>query len=112
MNRRMLLFVLGGLAVALALAVGVSRYASTQPDGLSKVATDEGLDGEQVDHALDEGPLAGYSTRGVDDQGMSKGLAGVVGVGVTFLVAGGAVRLATRGRPTPTRAEQPATVAS
>lgn len=83
--------VLVGLLVALVLAAGVSYYASSDPDGLNKVAADKGFDDSERDHALGDSPLAGYETSGVDDGRLSGGLAGVVGVGVTFLVVGGLV---------------------
>jgi hypothetical protein len=80
-------FIAGGLIVALALAFFVSPSASGEPDGLNKVAIDKGFDSTQKDHSLDDGPLAGYGVKGVDDQRVSKGLAGAIGVAVTFGLA-------------------------
>ena len=91
MNRRSWGFVVAGLVVALVLAFGVSRYASSQPDGLEKVAADHALDTGEQAHAAADGPLADYSTRGIDDAGLSTGVAGVVGVVITFALAGGLV---------------------
>jgi hypothetical protein len=79
------------LLVALVLAGGASYWASSAPDGLDKVATDQGFDKGAKDHQLDDSPLAGYETSGVGDGRLSGGLAGVVGVGVTFLLVGGLV---------------------
>ena len=76
--------VVGGLLVALGLAFFVSRFASSSPDGLNKVAIDQGFDDTQTNHATADGPFAGYGVKGVDDQGLSTGLAGIVGVAVTF----------------------------
>ena len=87
MSRRALLVT--GLLVALLLAGGVSYFASSDPDGLNKVAADEGFDKGAKNHDLDDSPFAGYETSGVDDGRVSGGLAGVAGVGVTFLIAGG-----------------------
>lgn len=87
MSRRALL--VAGLLVALLLAGGVSYFASSDPDGLNKVAADEGFDEGAKDHDLDDSPFAGYETSGVGDGRVSGGLAGVAGVGVTFLIAGG-----------------------
>ncbi|MDQ3660052.1 MAG: PDGLE domain-containing protein [Actinomycetota bacterium] len=78
------LFVLGGLLVAIALALLASPFASSSPDGLSKVAIDQGFDDRAKEHALEDGPLAGYGIRGVDNERMSKGLSGLIGVLVTF----------------------------
>jgi len=78
------LFIVGGLLVTLALAFFVSPYASSSPDGLNKVAEDEGFDGAAREHALDDGPVAGYAVEGVDDAKLSKGLSGIIGVTLTF----------------------------
>lgn len=98
MNRRTAVFVLGGLLVAFVLAFGVSRLASSQPDGLERVAMDKGINAEERDHTLADGPFADYSTQGVDDDGLGTGVAGLVGVVATFVVAGGAVWIAAEVR--------------
>lgn len=89
-------FFIGGLFIAVLLVFGVSRYASSAPDGLEKVAADKELDSGEKPHALSDGPFADYETRGVEDSGMSTGVAGLVGVVITFVIAGGLVGLATR----------------
>lgn len=102
MSRRTRGVVLVGMLVTLLLAGFGSYYASTSPDGLARVSIDKGLDkgldkGEQ-DHALGDSLLAGYSVRGVGDERLSGGLAGVAGVCLTFLLVGGiAVALRRRG---------------
>lgn len=101
MSRRTRWFFAGGLAVALALAFGVSRLASSEPDGLERVAAERALDTAEEPHALADGPFAGYSTRGVEDPGLATGVAGVVGVLATFAVAGALVRVATAHRRVP-----------
>lgn len=82
-------FLAAGLLVALALAGIVSYYASSSPDGLEKVAADQGLDTNATDHSLADGPLADYGVSGVENERLSVGLAGVIGVAVTFAFAGG-----------------------
>jgi PDGLE domain len=88
-HRRLALFVAAGLAVALAVAFFLSPEASRQPDGLNRVAIDQGFAGEEAGHRLEDSPLAGYQVKGVGDDRLSTGLAGVIGVTVTFAVAGG-----------------------
>jgi cobalt/nickel transport protein len=83
-RKNLMLFVVGGLIVALGLAFFVTPLASTSPDGLQKVASDQGFADTERDHAVDDGPLAGYGVRGVEDDSLSTGLAGVIGVAVTF----------------------------
>jgi cobalt/nickel transport protein len=99
-------FVVAGLGLAAALAFFVSPHASGEPDGLNRVAIDEGFADQEDNHALADAPTAGYAVEGVDDEGLSTGLAGLIGVAVTFAVAGGlflAVRRAggTRRSPPP-----------
>ena len=92
---------LAGLLVTLLLAGVVSYYASESPDGLNSVASKQGFDKGAKDHAADDSPLAGYSTRGVDDERLSGGLAGVAGVGLTFLIVGGVTLVLRRRRANP-----------
>ena len=78
------LFLLGGLLVAAGLALFVSGFASSSPDGLEKVARDKGFLQQARDHLFADGPLAGYTVRGIDDQRLSTGVSGLIGVLVTF----------------------------
>jgi cobalt/nickel transport system permease protein len=88
-----------GLVASLVLAGFLSFYASANPDGLEKVAHDQGIDKKQDRHAAAGSPLADYGLRNVSDARLSGGLAGVIGVGVT-VVAGSAVFWAVRRRRT------------
>jgi hypothetical protein len=74
------------LAVAFGLAFFVSPYASSEPDGLERVAIDSGFADQAREHALADGPLADYSVSGVDGAGLSTGLAGLIGVALCFLI--------------------------
>ncbi|MEV0905862.1 energy-coupling factor ABC transporter permease [Streptomyces hokutonensis] len=88
---------LTGLVASLLLAGFVSFYASSNPDGLEKVAADQGIDRAAKEHASADSPLANYGVRDVEDARLSGGLAGVIGVGVT-VVAGTGVFWAVRRR--------------
>ena len=94
-------FLLGFLIVALVIAGGLSYFASPHPDGLDRVTLEgcqvvevdgeEQLDGSCIaqnaqDSATAGSPLADYSIVGGDG---TVGPAGIVGVLVTALVAGG-----------------------
>lgn len=93
-------WVAAGIAVvALLLAGVVSYYASANPDGLEYVAERTGFLDSASEHGAADGPLADYSTKGVDDARLSGGLAGVIGTVVVLLVAGGLILLVRR-RPT------------
>lgn len=74
----------GGLIVALGLAFFVSPFASSSPDGLNKVAIDQGFADQEQEHALADSPLAGYGVKGVEDERLSTGLSGIIGVAITF----------------------------
>ena len=83
-----------GLLVALLLAGVVSGFASSSPDGLERVAEDEGFASKAEEHAAADGPFADYELRG----GGATGVAGVVGVVVVLVLAtGGAYALRGRG---------------
>ena len=67
----------GGLALALLVVALLAPRASDAPDGLERVAEDEGF----ADRASERsGPLAGYAIPGVDGEAASTILAGAVGV--------------------------------
>lgn len=88
-----------GLLVALTLAFFVAPEASSKPDGLNKVAAEEGFADDETAHDLEDSPLAGYGVDGVDDDRLGTGLAGVLGVAVTFALGSGVFLLARRARP-------------
>jgi cobalt/nickel transport system permease protein len=86
---RGLAFVTLGLAIG--VAVGAAYFASARPDVLAAAATRFGLSGRET--SLVAAPFAGYAApRG------GPWVAGVVGVGVLFLLAWGVTRLVLRGR--------------
>ncbi|WP_433284348.1 PDGLE domain-containing protein [Pseudonocardia sp. CA-142604] len=111
-NRRSARFFIGFLAVALLVAGVLSYLASPDPDGLDTVALDgcqvvetdagEHLDGTCIaqnagEHAFAASPLADYAVGGSDG---TVGLAGVIGVLVTVVVAGALFQvLRKRGGP-------------
>jgi cobalt/nickel transport system permease protein len=78
------IFLLGGLLVAIGLAMLVSGFASSSPDGLNKVAADHGIAADAKAHRFESGPLAGYAVKGVGNGRLSTGISGLIGVLVTF----------------------------
>ncbi|KUO18894.1 energy-coupling factor ABC transporter permease [Streptomyces dysideae] len=91
---------LTGLATSLVLAGFVSFYASSNPDGLEKVAADQGIDEKAEEHAAADSPLADYGVKDITDARLSGGLAGVIGVGVTAVAGTGVFRAVRRRRTT------------
>ena len=98
-------FWLVGLAVALVIAGVASWYASGSPDGLEWAAERAGFLDTAEDSAVAGSPLADYSVSGLENGRFSGGLAGVLGVLPTLVLAGGLTRLLRRRRPT--QKEQP-----
>jgi cobalt/nickel transport protein len=111
-------FVIGFLLVALVIAGGLSYFASSDPDGLDSVTLNgctvsETAEGEQLDgtciaqnatdHQLAGSPLADYAVAGRDG---TTGLAGIIGVLVTALVAGLVFRVLRPSGSRPDRASE------
>jgi cobalt/nickel transport protein len=107
------IFLLTGLLVALLLAGVVSSFASSSPDGLDSAARKgctfdaqgnitggDCLARRETDNQTAHSPLAHYGIRGLDGP-LSTGLAGAIGVLLTFGVGYGVFRLVRR----PTRTE-------
>jgi hypothetical protein len=81
------IFLIIGLAVAVGLAVFVSPYASSSPDGLEKVAETQSFLEDGRLHALQESsPVPDYAFPGVDDPRLATALAGFVGTLMVALV--------------------------
>jgi cobalt/nickel transport protein len=87
---------IAGLAVALLVAGVLSWYASASPDGLEWAAEQAGFLDTAEDSAAAGSPLADYGVAGIGSERLSAGLAGVVGVLVTLLLAGGLTMLLRR----------------
>jgi len=78
-------FIIIGLGISLVVAFFVSPWASSLPDGLEKVIEKlvaGGETGEAVHAPL--APLPDYGVPGVRSEGLSTGLAGVIGTVLVF----------------------------
>ena len=76
-----------GIVIALAIVFVLAPNASSNPDGLEKVAEDK----EFIDEGEDPGYrwLPDYTTPGVDNEYWSTVLSGAIGVGIMVAVVGG-----------------------
>ena len=81
-------FYIAGFLISLFLAGVVSFYASSSPDGLEKVAEDIGFIETAKEHNNADGTLADYGVKGIQNERASVGVAGVIGVIGTAIVAG------------------------
>lgn len=93
-------FFLTGLGIALVIAAVVSPFASSNPDGLERVAEDLGfVNREHAEPPAKKLPFArafdGYALRGVPAP-VATPIAGVVGVLAALGLAGGIGKLLTR----------------
>ena len=83
------------------LAVVVSQFAVDDPDGLEKVATEEGFVDSARDPALADVVFADYATRGIGDETLSLAIAGLAGVVITSLVGYGVFAASWQAGPKP-----------
>jgi cobalt/nickel transport protein len=89
-------FYISGFIASLFLAGVVSFYASSHPDGLEKVAEEIGFLETAKENTNAGVVFSDYGTKGVDNERASVGIAGVIGVLGTAVVAGVAFRLIAR----------------
>jgi cobalt/nickel transport system permease protein/cobalt/nickel transport protein len=82
-------FFVAFLLLALLVAGVASYYASSHPDGLEFVAEKTGFLASADDSPTAASPLADYSTKGIDDERLSGGVAGVAGSVMVLTLAGG-----------------------
>ena len=99
MQRRNLALLAGGLVVALLVVIGLAPTASSDPDGLQRVAADEGFSDDAQGAPFEL--LPGYSIPGVDNEAASTIFAGTIGtlaVAALALAAGWLLRQRARSR--------------
>jgi ABC-type Fe3+ transport system permease subunit len=85
---------IGGLLIAVLVVVVLAPLASTDPDGLERVAEDLGFL-DQAENVVG-GLLGGYSIPGLEDPAISTIVSGLVGIAIVVLVIIGIGRLLAR----------------
>lgn len=95
-------FIATGLGIALLVAVFLSPFASSDPDGLDRVSQDQQFDSKATENpAAHQLPFYGlfdeYALRGVPE-GIATPLAGLIGTIVAFGLAWGAGKVFVKGR--------------
>jgi cobalt/nickel transport system permease protein len=91
-------FAIAAVLVTLVVAGVVSQFAGSAPDGLQKVAEDQGFAAAEQPHAFDSSVFAGYATEGVSNENVSLAVAGITGSLLTLAVGGGLVLAVRRPR--------------
>lgn len=84
--------------IAAALALFVSPFASSSPDGLESVAQAHGIDASQATPVWQFSPLGDYRLPGIESEGVSAALAGLIGTIALFALVIGAGRVLGRKR--------------
>jgi len=77
------------LLLALVVAAFLSPFASTNPDGLDRVAHDLGFGGKGEAKGLFKTLIPNYELPGIENKAIATSLAGVLGTLFTFGVAYG-----------------------
>lgn len=93
--------VIGGVLVAIVCATVISQFAAEDPDGLERVAIEQGFAEQGEDHALESGIFSEYATEGIDNQTLSLAIAGASGTLITLLVGYGLFRAGRNRRSRP-----------
>ena len=87
-NAPLWIFAGAALVVAILLAVFLSPFASSSPDGLEKVAEDKGFirAAEETEPSWTHSPLPDYQVTAIRNERVSTGVSGLVGVLITVAV--------------------------
>lgn len=97
-RRSIAVLVVAGMVLSTILAAVVSLVASSAPDGLERVAIDEGFADTQAPSASQDSPLAGYVVDGQEHR-LSASAAGLAGVALTAVLAFGLFAVLKPRRP-------------
>lgn len=74
---------IGAVVIVLAVGVGLSQFASSQPDGLEYIAQEQGFAQTADNHALEDAPLAGYGENLEGSSGAATAVSALIGIVAT-----------------------------
>jgi len=97
-DKKTWIFISVALLVAVLLAMLISPFASSSPDGLEKVAEDKGFleKAEEQEPTWKHSPIPDYAVGGIENESLATALAGVIGTVLTFAVGLGLAKLIVR----------------
>lgn len=81
------------LLIAILVALILSPFASTYPDGLEKVAQKLAFAKKAVSSFARFSPMPEYAIRGISNGKISTAIAGVIGTVITFIVVFGVMKV-------------------
>lgn len=91
MKRSSLFIVIAGILIAISIAVFLSPFASSFPDGLERVAEKYGFSHMDQKNVSEKSvPAADYTLPGIKNKKNSTAAAGLIGTLAVFLIAWGA----------------------
>lgn len=76
--------ILLALVVSIAVAAFISPFASSDPDGLERVAEDKGFIHRSEGKEIAKSPMPDYVMPGIENETMAGSMAGVAGTILTF----------------------------
>lgn len=88
------------LIAALAVAAFLSPFASSNPDGLDRVAQDLGFEEKSEGKGLFESLIPDYKFPGIENEAVATSLAGIVGTLLTFGIAFGLGKVVSKRKKT------------
>ncbi len=92
-------FTILALAVAIVLGAAFSPFASSDPDGLERVAAEQGFaERGRLAPPQERAPVPDYAFPGVEDARLATGLAGLTGVIGVFLLGAAVAAVVRRPR--------------
>jgi cobalt/nickel transport system permease protein len=93
-------FLLAGALTVVVAATVVSQFAAPSPDGLERVARDNGIAPAAEDQPVADTVFADYATRGLSNENVSLAVAGATGATIAAAVGWGLATAIRTRRPT------------
>jgi len=87
---------IAGITITIFMACVLSLFASSEPDGLERVAEDQEFISEAEGQEVINSPMPDYVIPGIENEQLATALAGLVGILIIFGVTLGWVKILKR----------------